>query len=409
MLRRKPFIAFLLILVLLSGLCAGGPATLAETNDEALAARAAQAAEDAFHIVCDVCPINIAFAKNIKCDIKQGEPWIYSFDSFYGPFRYVIDADSGEVTEREEPDLEAARAQEGFREPMEYDDLLDKIFAQCPVTLTQTRGIRATLSPDEKLNVSFDSAYGPFAYVVDPFTGDILERTEPDIQAVMADPDFEERLDIDDLLTVVFDACPIDITTAKNIKPSLRADDRWAVSFGSAYGDFLYLVDPYGEILEKVEPDMEAAREQEGFREPLDAEGILNAVFDACPIDITQARSIKPAPGKDDTWTVTFDSDYGSFTYVVDGYTGEILERTEPDIEAAKAQEGFTEPLAVTDIMNKAFDACPLRVDQLQNIRPSQRADGTWAVTFDSEYGPFLYVVDGTTGEILDKTEPAIG
>ncbi len=400
-------LSLLLSLLLVFALC-GMTAALADMSDEEISAKAAEISTDAFHIVCDVCPINVAFAKNIKCDIKD-DIWTYTFDSFYGPFRYVIDAASREVTESEEPDIEAARAQEGFVEPMEYDDLLDKIFDQCPVTLTQTRGIVASLSPDEKLNVSFDSAYGPFAYVVDPFTGDILERTEPDIQAVMADPDFQERLAIDELLGIVFDQCPIDITTARNIKPSLRADDRWAISFGSAYGDFLYIVDPYGEILEITEPDMEAAREQEGFLEPLSTEEILDAVFDNCPIDITMAKEIKPKPGNNDTWNVTFGSDYGEFIYVVDAYTGEILERTEPDMEAARAQEGFVEPLAITDIMNKVFAASPIRVDQMQDIRPSQRADGTWAVTFESESGSFLYVVDGTTGEILEKTEPALG
>ena len=400
-------LTLLLSLLMIFAIC-GMTAAQADMTEEEIHAKAVEISTDAFHIVCDVCPINVAFAKNIKCDVKD-DIWTYTFDSFYGPFRYVIDAVNCEVTESEEPDIEAARAQEGFVEPMEYDDLLDKIFDQCPIELTQTRGIIAALSPDEKLNVSFDSAYGPFVYVVDPFTGDILERTEPDIQAVLADPDFQERLAIDELLGIVFEACPIDITTAKNIKPALRADDRWSITFGSAFGDFLYIVDPYGEILEKVEPDMEAARAQEAFREPLTPEGILKAVFDNCPIDITTAKDIKPKPGNNDTWIVTFGSDFGEFVYVVDGYTGEILERTEPDMEAARAQEGFVEPLAVTDIMNKAFDACPLRVDQLQNIRPSQRADGTWAVTFDSEYGSFLYVIDGTTGEILDKNEPAIG
>ena len=409
MLKFKSLFAFLLVLVMIFGICVTGTAVADDSVDAETKAAAESYADEVFHIICDVSPVNIAYAKNVKCDVTNEDVWRFSFDSFYGHFSYVIDAVTKKVTEREEPDIEAVRAEEGFREPMDYDDLLGKIFDQAPIDITQTRGIRCSLNPDDTCAISFDSAYGPFVYLVDPFTGEILEREEPDIMAALADPDFQERIDTEELLSCIFDICPIDITVARNIKPSLRADDRWLVTFGSAYGDFMYLVDPYGEILEKTEPDIEAAKAQEGFREPLDTEGILNSVFDNCPIDITLARKIKPSPGKNDTWTVTFESDYGDFMYVVDAFTGEILERSEPDMEAVKAEEGFTEPLAVTDIMNNVFAVAPIRVDQMQDIRPSMRADGTWAVTFDSDYGSFLYVVDGTTGEILEKTEPEIG
>ena len=56
--------------------------------------------------------------------------------------------------------------------------------------------------------------------------------------------------------------------------------------------------------------------------------------------------------------------------------------------------------------MNRVFGVCPLTPDKLSNIKLSQRSDGVWTVTFDSADGPFLYLVDGNTGEILEKTEP---
>ncbi len=75
---------------------------------------------------------------------------------------------------------------------------------------------------------------------------------------------------------------------------------------------------------------------------------------------------------------------------MVDGFTGEILEKTEPDLEAAKAQAASAGPLSTDDVMNRVFGVCPLTPDKLSNIKLSQRSDGVWTVTFDSADGPFL-------------------
>ncbi len=398
------FFALLLVSALLCGFGAVGSADAGKaslTEEELL-----QMADDAFHIVCDICPAETALASNIKCEPKQDKVCTFSFDTVYGHFKYVIDLSDGKVLEKEEPDLEAARAKTGFQEPMSYNDLLGKVFDASPLTMSQTKNIKSTLRSDGKCMITFGSAYGDFVYLLDPYTGEILEREEPDMISAQADKDFKERLDADDLLTCVFKECPIDITAARKITAALRADDRWTVTFGSSYGDFLYVLDPYGVILDKTEPDLEAAKTQAGFQEPLSADEVLDAVFKACPIDITAAQKLKTSPKGDDTWTVSFGSSYGDFLYVVDGFTGEILEKTEPDLEAAKAQAASAGPLSTDDVMNRVFGVCPLTPDKLSNIKLSQRSDGVWTVTFDSADGPFLYLVDGNTGEILEKTEP---
>ena len=400
--KARPFLSMLLASILLFSLTAIECTAFAAAPDEEMDA--------AYHIVCDVCPVEVSYARNIhvKTDSADKNLCTYSFDTVYGHFSYEIDLSTGEILKSEEPDIEAARAQEGFREPIKYMELLELVFQQSPIDFSQSKAIRTSLQSDDSVAVRFGSAYGDFLYVIDYFTGEILDREEPDVDAALADPDFQERLSSDDILTSVFNKCPLDIANAKNIKLAFRADDRWTVTFGSAYGDFFYVVDPYGEILDVSEPDMEAVKEQEGFQEPLDPDAVLDIVFAQCPLRIDQAKHLKVTPQKNDTWLVSFDSDYGGFTYVVDEATREIVERSEADMEAAKAQEGFTEPLDAEAAMNRAFDACPLRIPELKNFKAAKRGDDTWAVTFDSDYGSFLYVVDAKTGEILDRSEPEI-
>lgn len=160
-----------------------------------------------------------------------------------------------------------------------------------------------------------------------------------------------------------------------------------------------------GEIQDREEPDIEAAKGQENFREPVDDARALDIVFETCPISIEQAKKLKVSHRADGSWAVSFGSAYGDFMYVVDA-DGNLVERNEPDIESAKKEEGFQEDLTAEDAINKAFSVCPIKIPEAKNIKVSLRTDGTWTISFGSEYGDFMYVVDGHSGEILDRIEP---
>ena len=333
--KTRTLFSFLLMLALLVSLCALPGVAFADntSGEEEASTWADEAAEIGYHAICDVCPADMFYKKNvlIREGSKQKDSCIYSFDTVYGHFVYEVDLVTGEATAIEEPDMEAARKQPGFREPIPFDELLDLLFESCPIEFSQTGAMRCSMNPDDSCVVRFDSAYGEFLYVIDPFTGEILEREEPDMESVKADPNFRERLSADDILTCVFQECPIDIGMAKSIKVARRADDCWAVTFGSGYGDFLYVVDAYGEIISKSEPDVEAAKAA-GVQEPLSHEDVFNRVFAQCPIKVSEMKDLNIASGADGSWIVTFGSDYGDFLYRVDGLTGEILERSEPEI-----------------------------------------------------------------------------
>ena len=71
-------------------------------------------------------------------------------------------------------------------------------------------------------------------------------------------------------------------------------------------------------------PDMEAAREQEGFQEPISSEQALDIAEKACPLDgasITGRKISKSEIG----FLVTLSSDLGDFVYSINKLTGEIF------------------------------------------------------------------------------------
>ncbi len=138
----------------------------------------------------------------------------------------------------------------------------------------------------------------------------------------------------------------------------------------------------------------------------MDAEAVINYIFDQCPISVAQAQKIKPSLRKDGTWSVTFGSDYGDFLYVVDSKTGEILENNEPDIEAARAAGTAKEKLTVPDAINAALKAASVSGADAQDIKASSKPDGSFVITFKTSAGEYMFVVDGSSGKILDSIVP---
>ena len=68
----------------------------------------------------------------------------------------------------------------------------------------------------------------------------------------------------------------------------------------------------------------------------------------------------------------------------------------------------IAEAIAPDEAIDRAFDECPIDIMLAEDIKVSQKSGGNWSVSFGSKYGDFSYLVDGSTGEILEKEEPEI-
>ena len=392
------FIVLTLVLSLCFGLC-----TVTADADEAEGLD-----NDAvYDVVSAACPISSSFWEDAKISAVEDGKRTYSFDSLYGPFRYVVDAYTGEVLEKDEPDLEAVRAQEGFVDPLESGEISDIVYDICPIDTVF--GEHKLLSYHKGVwTYSFDSLYGSFLYQLDAFTGEVLEKEEPDLEAVRAQEGFVEPLSTDEFSSLVHDLCPIDLAFGEHKTLSYH-DGVWTYSFDSLYGPFLYQLDAFtGEVLDKDEPDLEAVRAQEGFVEPLDSGTALDLVFEECPMDRLMAKKITYSMQPENVWLITFTSDYGDFLYMVDAFTGEIVDKEEPDVEALRASGAVQEYLTADDAMDIVREVCPISFSEALNMKNSWRTTKHWVISFDSDYGPFSYEVDGLTGEILEKEEPDV-
>ena len=326
---KKLFLAITLILALALTF---SPCAFAEKESADKAATEMDAlTASVFETVRENCPIDASFGKHIKCSKASDGTVTMSFDTVYGHFIYKLDATGRKILEKDEPDVEAARAQKGFKEPIEAEDALDSVFAVSPLK----RGLE------------------------------------------------------------------------QNIKVSRKGSDNWVVSFTSAYGDFRYVVDRYsGKVLEKTEPDMEAAAGKADFQKPVDPDNVTEIVFSQCPISSWQANKIKSKKSKDGNWTVTFGSDFGDFMYVVDGKTGEILEKQEPDVEAIRTAGTVKEKLSPPDAIKIAVEAASVPRKEAQDVNVAFKPDNTYAVTFKTDAGKYMYVLDAYTGEIKDSMTP---
>ena len=285
--------------------------------------------------------------------------------------------------------------------PMDSGAALDIIHEVCPLDTFVMKNIKTVRQPDKSWLVTFTSDYGDFMYLVDGYTGEILDKDEPDLTAA---GDVPQMISSEEALDIAEAASPID-TGLKNIKVSRNTNEPiWIVTFTSAYGDHMYVIDAYTrEILEREEPEI--------TEEALPAGGIptageaIDAVYQVLPIDRSLMKNIKVTRRADDVWVVTFTSDYGDFLYAFDINTGELLEREEPDIAAAEAA-GVRVSLTAQQAFDAVFAVTPVEPKDRQDVQIAKNGDD-WVITFTAPNGEYLYVVDGYSGEILDKDEPA--
>ncbi len=304
----------------------------------------------------------------------------------------------------EEPTEDMARV-------MDSPDAMDTAEKACPVERILWSGTAIKYRwPDCRTVVSFQSDYGPGAYVVDQVTGEVVDKQDPDMEAARAQEGFREPLNSDQVHEIVQNRSPLDFASDGKIRYNRSADGAWHFYIDTAYGEFYYEVDGYtGEILDAVEPDMDEARAQEGFVEPLEASEAIDLAEELTGLEhgkIT-GRKVKKN-NNDDSFTVTLNTAYGDFIYKLDRKTRSVIEKTEPDVDAVKAQEDFTEPMDTDEAMSLAEQLSGLSFGQITKRKGTRKADGSIIITLSSAYGDFIYHFDVNTREVIDKEEPDI-
>lgn len=154
---------------------------------------------------------------------------------------------------------------------------------------------------------------------------------------------------------------------------------------------------------QEAEPEQQAAEQEveQPAAQPLDDDAILDVVEEACPIRLSAATGIKLSGEQDGVRTVTFGSEYGDFSYTIDAYTGQIVDKVEPQIEAG---ETGGDPVVA------AISACFATLDGFdgtaENVVATVSGEGGEQyveVTFDWRGESYDMVYDIATGEITQK------
>jgi hypothetical protein len=134
--------------------------------------------------------------------------------------------------------------------------------------------------------------------------------------------------------------------------------------------------------------------------EAIGPEEAIDKAFDECPIDIMLAEGIKVSQ-KGGNWKISFGSKYGDFSYLVDGSSGEILEKSEPEINEKPADPA-------SDALDACFDALDGYNGGAENIKLSMKTidgDLNVAVTFDWNGKAYDMLYNTVTGEVIDNSE----
>ena len=332
---------------------------------------------------------------------------VVTYNTDFGPFRYVVDIITGKVIEKDEPDLDAVRAQEGFRDPLNSEELRTIADAQLPIDSSIATSVKSSKRDDETREYTYETIYGTFIYVINRFTGEVVEKSEPDVEAIRAQEGFTEPITSGQALDIARDASGLEGGQYSNPKVSKNGDKTcFIVTFDSAYGDYSYTIEiATGKILERVEPDVDAARAQEGFVEPMTEGEAMDLASALCPVDSTGISKRLCAKDGEGGWIVTYTTVYGDCIYHFNA-NRDLVEKSEPDIAAAQ-EAGVKEPLSVPQCMDIAIRLFPLQDSLRGTTRVVHNSDGSVNVILPTEkYGDFSYKIDPMTGDVLEKTEP---
>ena len=157
------------------------------------------------------------------------------------------------------------------------------------------------------------------------------------------------------------------------------------------------------EASEEPEPADDAEEPAEPEPVELDSDAILDAVISECPISLAMATDIKVSAVHDGVRTVTFGSTYGDFSYTVDAYTGEILEKVEPEISEPAESSSSGDPIeqAINACLNAA--GCTGGAENIKVSVGSEDGVQMIEVTFDWNGQSYDMLYNSETGEITQQ------
>ena len=153
--------------------------TEAATETEAAAETKKELSDDdLFEIVFDEAPVDEFSADNKKIRRKKNGTILFTFNTADGEYAYTIDANTGEILEKVEPEkTSTSSSDESFTE----DDVFDALKEQCPVDYAAGENLKIKKNQDgSAIEVSFNTSDGDFFYKFDTKTGELLEKREPE-------------------------------------------------------------------------------------------------------------------------------------------------------------------------------------------------------------------------------------
>ena len=134
--------------------------------------------DDLFEIVFDDAPVDEFVADNKKISRKKNGTIVFTFNTADGEYAYTIDADTGEILEKVQPEKITTSSDDGS---FDDDDVFDALKEQCPVDYATGENLKIKKNQDgSAVEVSFNTGDGEFFYKFDTKTGELLEKREPE-------------------------------------------------------------------------------------------------------------------------------------------------------------------------------------------------------------------------------------
>lgn len=289
---------------------------------------------------------------------------------------------------------------------MDSTDLMVKARAFCQDNIADWGDVAIHYrAEDANCVVTFTTKYGDYLYVMDSITGELVDKSEPDADAVRQEEGFTEGVDSEEAQRIAEEASGVDILVITD-RVIRQNGDVYEYSFNSPYGAYIYTIDAKtGKIIDRTEPDKDEARSQEGFVEPATAEEALQIAEAVCPASFTEITDRLPSTQDDGTYIVTLKTIYGDCIYQIDPVTRAVTVIEEPDVDAGR-QAGGGAPLDFDQMFMIAETACPAPSGMITDRVVAQVGDNVYSITLTSGDYVFVYTIDALTGEIVDQVVP---
>lgn len=207
------------------------------------------------------------------------------------------------------------------------DDLFDVVFADAPVNELDAQNIHIKKEKEGTTIFTFSSIDGEYAYTIDSYTGEILDKKQP--EKITTSRDKTVTFDEDGIFDALAKYCPVDYAKAENLKIKKAKDlSNYEVRFSTPDGEFYYKFDAEtGELLEKKEPENITDQSKVSEQDEDPAGDAISKCCDYAGISIADAENIKVkviGKGDDVKYQVTFQCKGQDYDLVYTPSTGKV-------------------------------------------------------------------------------------